>query len=158
MSRRIEAVKRGARRRRRTLAAVTVSIAALGVFAITAIAVHDEDFQLDAQHVRGHDHLVGGDTQTIDWDSLFTPNGTPAGSVRGATVKDPLPAGFESAGFDDDFNANANGSFNTSDASTFATGSKDTLPITPRLAVQLRQQRQQQDRRDERVRGVVRRG
>ena len=39
--------------------------------------------------------------------------------------------GFTAAGFDRDFLTNANGSFNTSDTSTFATGSKDTLPITP---------------------------
>ena len=39
-----------------------------------------------------------------------------------------------------DFKTNTNGSFNTSDPSTFATGSKDTLPITG-LAVQHRQQR-----------------
>ena len=74
---------------------------------------------------------VGGTTQTVDWDSLFTANGTPAGSERGATAKDPLPAGFDAAGFDFDFNVNANGSFNTSDGSTFSTGSKDTLNITP---------------------------
>ena len=35
-----------------------------------------------------------------------------------------------SPSFDQDFITNANGSFNTSDGTTFATGSKDTLPIT----------------------------
>src|SRR5439155_9327108 len=39
--------------------------------------------------------------------------------------------GFTNAGFDRDFATNSDGSFNTADQTTFSTGSKDTLNITP---------------------------
>lgn len=122
MSQRIEAVKQGARRRRRMLAALAASIAALGVFAITALAVHDEVFQLDGDVDSTTTTEVGGHTQTVDWDALFDAAGE----------EKALPADFTASGFDRDFAPlNENGSFNTSDGSTFATGSKDTLPIVP---------------------------
>ena len=121
MSRRIEGIRQGARRRRRTLVAAIVSIGAVGAFAISAIAVHDLDFQLDGNVSASSTTNVGGNIQTIDWDSLFDAAG----------AEKPLPAKFTATGFDRDFRTNANGSFNTSDPSTFATGSKDTLPITP---------------------------
>lgn len=63
---------------------------------------------------------VGGNTQNLDWDSLFDANG----------AEKPLPAGFTASGFHNDFN-NSGTTFLTDDTSTFATGSKDTLPITP---------------------------
>lgn len=121
MSRRIEAVKQGARRRRRTLVAVAVSIAALGVFSISALAVHDEEFQLDGNTVDN-----AASAQDFDWESFFNSAG-----AESPVLPDASRPGFDAAGFDRDFNTNANGSFNTSDASTFSTGSKDTLPITP---------------------------
>ena len=83
-------------------------------------AVHDLAMQLDGDVSASTTTSNGGTTQTIDWDSLFDSTGTPKA----------LPAGFTTSGFDRDFLANANGSFNTSDQSTFATGSKDTLPIS----------------------------
>ena len=43
-------------------------------------------------------------------------------------MKTPLPAGFDAATFDKDFN-NTGTTFLTNDTTTFATGSKDTLPI-----------------------------
>ena len=61
------------------------------------------------------------DTRDFDWDNFF---GTAGEELA-------LPAGFDASGFDRDFITNANGSFNTVDKTTFATGSKDTLPITP---------------------------
>src|SRR5687767_9138843 len=84
------------------------------------LAVHDEDFQLDGDVIASTTTNKGGSTQTLDWDSLINANGTP---------KDPLPAGFEDAGFEKDFQ-NSGSTFLTSDTTTFATGSKDTLPIS----------------------------
>jgi hypothetical protein len=88
----------------------------LAVAAVT-FAVHDEAFQLDGDIATSPD--TG--TQTIDWQDLFDADGNELA----------LPANFTASGFDRDFNTNTNGSFNTSDNTTFATGSKDTLPITP---------------------------
>jgi hypothetical protein len=93
--------------------------------ALPALAVHEFSFQLDGDIDDSTTTTVGGDTQTVDWETLFDASVVPPVPV------DPLPTGFDSAGFDRDFLTNANGSFNTSDGSTFATGSKDTLPITP---------------------------
>jgi hypothetical protein len=102
------------------------ALAALGLVAgllITSgivLAVHDEDFQLDGDVLASTTTSVDG-TQTIDWDSIFTAAGAPVGS---------LPGGFSDAGFQPDFTVNTNGTFNTSDNTTYATGSKDTLPIS----------------------------
>jgi hypothetical protein len=110
-------------RRRRLLVATVASVVALAAILVsTALAVHDETFQLDGDVIASTTTNEGGVTQTVDWDSLFTASGT---------EKDPLPDGFDATSFDKDFNTNANGSFNTSDNTTFATGSKDTLAITP---------------------------
>ena len=67
------------------------------------------------------------------------------------------PRASRASGFDKDFPTNANGSFNTTDHTTFATGSKDTLPITPGWQCNRDAQRQQQDRHHERLRGGVHR-
>ena len=85
-----------------------------------AQAVHDETFQLDGNTVTGAPTNIGGHTQNVDWDSLFDANGDTVGS---------LPAGFGDANLVKDFNNNGN-TFITSDQTTFATGSKDTLPIS----------------------------
>ena len=61
---------------------------------------------------------VGGVTQTVDWDSLFDANGNEL----------PSPADFGESSFDKDF-LNVGTDFITDDTTTFATGSKDTLPI-----------------------------
>ena len=61
---------------------------------------------------------IGG-TQNIDWSSLFNADGSNKDAARG----------FEAARFDKDF-SNSGTTFITSDGSTFATGSKDTLPIS----------------------------
>jgi hypothetical protein len=120
VSRRIEGIRRGARRRRRTLLAAIVSIGALGIFAISALAVHDLAFQLDGDVVTTPDTNVGGNTQTIDWEDLFDASGNELA----------LPTDFTASTFHKDFN-NTGTTFLTNDATTFATGSKDTLPITP---------------------------
>ena len=108
-------------RRRRSLLGGTLAIAAAGVFAISALAVHDLKFQLDGDVSASTTTNIGGTTQTVDWDTLFDASGN----------KKPLPAGFTASAFQTDFSTNANGSFSTSDNTTYATGSKDTLPITP---------------------------
>jgi hypothetical protein len=83
-----------------------------------ALAVHDLKFELDGNvTTEGHTAFSTG---TSDWESFFDASGN----------KLALPAGFTASGFDKDF-ANSGTTFVTSDETTYATGSKDTLPITP---------------------------
>jgi hypothetical protein len=110
----------GSRRRRRFLIAPLLVVSAVALlFVAGAQAVHGENFQLDGDVLASTTTNVGGVTQNIDWDSLINADGT---------VKDPLPANFDEATFDKDFLNNGT-TFITSDTTTFATGSKDTLPI-----------------------------
>ena len=111
----------GRSRRLRVGIAIGACMALILVMALPAFAVHELDFQLDGNIATSPDTNVGGNTQEIDWQDLFDANGD----------TNSLPTGFEKADLDRDFNTNTNGSFNTADSSTFATGSKDTLPITP---------------------------
>jgi len=112
----------GRSRRLRFVIALASCLLLVGlILAPSALAVHDLDFQLDGDIDDTTTTNVGGEEQTVDWETLFDSAG----------VTKPLPAGFESAGFDADFLKKANGTFSTADSSTFATGSKDTLPITP---------------------------
>jgi hypothetical protein len=108
-------------RRRRSLLGVTAAVATAGAFFIAnAVAVHDLDFQLDGNIATSPDTSSEvGTTQEIDWEDLFDLNGDEL----------PLPAGFDASTFDDDFVINTNGSFNSSDRTTWATGSKDTQNI-----------------------------
>ena len=109
-----------------TALAIVSLVTGLLVASGTALAVHDENFQLDGDVSSSTTTTVpatgpGSKTQAVDWDQIFTAAGAPQTS---------LPTGFKDAGFKLDFQTNANGSFNTSDNSTYATGSKDTLPIS----------------------------
>ena len=107
---------------------LAVPIVAAMVFALLvpaiAFAVHDLQFQLDGDVIHSTTTSVPpGTTQLLDWDSFFDSSGAPiAGSLTG---------GFTNSGFSPDFATNADGSFNTADQTTFATGSKDTLNPTP---------------------------
>ncbi len=103
------------------LAVLGLVVGLLGSAGI-ALAVHDEDFQLDGNVFAASTTTIGGSTQTVDWDSIFTTAGAD---------ENPLPTGFDAAGFKKDFlhSTATGGSFITSDTSTYATGSKDTLPI-----------------------------
>ncbi len=83
-----------------------------------AFAVH-EDFELEG-NVANDGATVLGD---YDWGDLFDVSGGVA------TPKASPPANFFTPTFIRDFKLNPNGSFNTSDDSTFTTGSKDTLNI-----------------------------
>jgi hypothetical protein len=113
----------GSRRRRRfLLGPILLATTLLALFvAGAARAVHDAEFQLDGDVIASTTTNVGGTTQLLDWDSFFNASGTPLA----------LPPGFDASTFDRDFETNPNGTFNKSDSSTWATGSKDTLPITP---------------------------
>jgi hypothetical protein len=86
----------------------------------TVLAVHDENFQLDGDVLASTTTSFGGSTQAVDWDSIFTAAGAKQAS---------LPTGFSDAAFKKDFQ-NTGTTFVTKDTSTFATGSKDTLPIS----------------------------
>jgi hypothetical protein len=110
------------RRRRGFLLGGVACVAALGALMISsAFAVHDLVFQLDGDVDSSTTTSVGGTTQTIDWDQFISASGTLL----------PRPANFDASSFDRDFALNAHGTFDTSDTSTWATGSKDTLAITP---------------------------
>ena len=110
------------RRGRRPLTAIAIIsvVAGLALATGSVLAVHDEDFELDGNTV------VNTGLPLFDWNSFFNADGEPS-----PELPDASRPGFDSSGFENDFVTNANGTFNTSDTSTFATGSKDTLPITP---------------------------
>jgi hypothetical protein len=102
--------------------AILSLVTGLLVTAGTVLAVHDETFQLDGDAIASTTTAVGPPPiQTVDWDSIFTAAGAP---------KATLPTDYKDAGFQLDFKTATNGSFVTSDNSTYATGSKDTLPIS----------------------------
>ena len=109
----------GSRRRRRFLLAPILLVTAVALlFVAGAQAVHGEAFQLDGDVLASTTTNVGGVTQNVDWDSLFDANGNEL----------PSPTGFGEKSFDKDFLNNGT-DFITDDTTTFATGSKDTLPI-----------------------------
>jgi len=115
----------GSKRRRRSrflFLPVLLAAALALMLAGSALAVHDETFQLDGDVLASTTTFNGGTTQTVDWDSLINTDGT---------IKASVPTGFTNTqiGFDKDFN-NTGTTFLTSDTTTFATGSKDTLPIS----------------------------
>src|SRR5439155_3082600 len=99
--------------RKRKITTRIAQALAIALVAATAFAVHDKKFELDGNIIND-----GGGAQIVDWADLFTVTGGVA------TPKSSLPSGFSAASFVRDFTANS-----TKDASTFATGSKDTLNI-----------------------------
>jgi hypothetical protein len=108
----------GSRRRRWVFlctAAVTIALAVLIV--PSALAVHDEAFQLDGDVSASTTTNYGppGTTQLYDWDSMFDASGT---------AKSPLPTGFGVAAFKTDYTLK-NGGFGNLDNSTYTQGSKD---------------------------------
>jgi hypothetical protein len=122
---------KGTRRRRWTLVApfFTVALVAL-IFAAGAQAVHDNQFQLDGDVDHTTTTTVGGTTQNLDWDSFFNTLGQP--------ISGSLTGGFTGSTFIRDFGVDPgcsltaqSGTFCTADPTTYATGSKDTLDITP---------------------------
>src|SRR3954454_13073948 len=111
------------------LAAVAVALFLAG----SASAVHDLTFQLDGNTVAGAPTQIGAGTQSLDWESFFNASGLP----KQSTFPDASVPGYTASSFARDFRTNpgcsltGTGTFCTGDSSTFATGSKDTLAITP---------------------------
>ena len=114
-------IKKQRGRRPLTFVAIAGLLSSLVLASGTALAVWDESFQLEGNVVDD-----AGASQPFDWANFFDANGQAS-----PTLPDASRPGFEASGFERDFRTNTNGSFNTADPTTFATGSKDTLPITP---------------------------
>src|SRR5215471_16622564 len=87
---------------------LSLFIAAVGVGVImrSVQAVHDLDFELDGNIINDGAASNG----LFDWADFFDTSGNPV---------NPLPPNFTAAGFVRDFKTNPNGSFNTSDDTTF---------------------------------------
>jgi hypothetical protein len=119
-----DSIARRPRKRGYQLLALVAAFTVVLVYAaVPAFAVHDIKFQLDGDVSASTTTHVGPNTQLLDWDSFF--------NASGNTISSALTGGFTNADFQRDFLTKADGSFNTADHSTFATGSKDTLNITP---------------------------
>lgn len=126
------------RRWRRTVPVVAACVFA-SVFVGSAQAVHDLTFQLDGDTSTACGTVPSCSTQTVDWNSLFNADGT------NTSVIDPTggPGSFTNASFVRDFGLKVSASnpcsltnttsttFCTADPTTYATGSKDTLNISP---------------------------
>jgi len=118
------------------LAAAAVVVTTFGLSG-AVLAVHDDTFQLDGDTTK---HAYNG-SGTVDWNDLFNADGSNTSAID--VTNDP---GFTNADFVRDFSAKATSprtaqcdkttltlpqTFCTSDATTFATGSKDTLNMNP---------------------------
>lgn len=101
--------------RRAVTACAMCTAAVFGLQAQPALAVGVDEmaFELDG-------NLISDTNGKVDWKDLFNTANSPP------TVADPLPANFGRAAFFRDFDPNSN-----KDNSTYTTGSKDTLNITP---------------------------
>ena len=110
------------RRYHRWLYSLAIMVTAGLILVPVLLAVHDEAFQLDGDEISSTTTNYNSVIQTVDWDAIFNTDGT---------TKAPLPTGFAHAKLDADFGINTNGTFNTLDGTTYTTGSKDTLSITP---------------------------
>jgi hypothetical protein len=88
-----------------------------------ALAVHDLDFQLEGN--TAVDSAAATDP-AYDWETFFN-----AGSDGNIHSTGTLPSGFTAAGFATSGSPAQAGDYYLPDETTFATGSKDTLNITP---------------------------
>jgi len=126
----------GRRRRLSLLIALTGSLAALAVLLITnAFAVHDLKFQLDGDTSTACGTVPNCAAQIYDWDSLFNADGTNTSLVNEAgpftSAKFVRDFGVTTASGACSFTDTTSSTFCTADSTTYATGSKDTLNITP---------------------------
>lgn len=119
MTERVLGEKGSARRKRFLLVPALIAAAVALLWVAGAQAVHDLNFQLDGDVATAPDGSVGGGTQALDWEDLFNASG---GEIT------PLPTDFTESDFVVDFQRDGS-TFITKDETTFATGSKDTLPI-----------------------------
>ena len=151
------AARKGSRGHARVRLAGLTGVLGLLLLSVSGVfAVHDEGFQLEGNATAADLHhgtvcvdtdankqtpcvnVAAGDLSgpfagPYDWDSLFDISGVPAPGNALGTVTGPkatLPGNFTGADFVKDFK-NTGTTFITSDDTTFATGSKDTLNITP---------------------------
>ena len=99
-------------------AAAPLLAGALVITASTSSAAVQDTFELDG-------NVLDASGAPPDWDAIFTAGGQTGPSYLPApTAKTTLPEGFVSGSFFRDFTPGSTG-----DATTFATGSKDTLDI-----------------------------
>ena len=108
----------------RVLLSLVVAVGMSVVLMRTVQAVHDLAFELDGDVANNPNDGTG----KFDWADFFTAS-SQAAPFGGATV-DPLPAGFTDADLTRDFDLKVNGTYSTVDHTTYATGSKDTLPVS----------------------------
>jgi hypothetical protein len=107
---------------RTRLAAVATAVVVLATYgAVNVLAVHDLQFELD-----GNQTPDASSTPPFDWTSFFN-----AAGQESPVLPDASRPGFTDSGFSKDFTRKASGAYSTNDQTTFATGSKDTLSISP---------------------------
>jgi hypothetical protein len=113
LSRAVNKKQRG--RRLLTALAATGLVAGTLLSAGAVLAVHELEFELEGNTA------VDAGPPAYDWESLF-----------GATGNElALPTNFTDSGFDKDFERTGSGAYDHGDDTTYATGSKDTLSISP---------------------------
>jgi len=112
----------GSGRRRRTLFGAFAAFMLLSLLIIpNAFAVHDEEFQLDPLPGGGNTVDNTGVNEDFDWESFFNATG-PGGTIaKAVNLPDAGFPGFTASG--------GRADFALPDPTTYATGSKDTLPI-----------------------------
>lgn len=128
----------GGRRRRRFLLVPILLVVCTALLLIgSAQAVHELDFQLDGETTNTAYSPPTGSSPDVDWNDLFTATG------GNTSVIDPTNGPFTNAVFTRDFGLKVSAQdcsttsvdttkpFCTADPTTYATGSKDTLDITP---------------------------
>jgi hypothetical protein len=126
--------------RRRWSVLVTLAVAVcFGLMWVAgAQAVHETDFQLDGETTNMAYSSPGTSSPDTDWNDIFNADGTKTSAVNPSNNP-----GFTHATFIRDFGVKVSAqdncsltntsstTFCTADTTTFATGSKDTLDITP---------------------------
>jgi len=117
---RIQVLARARRTRRVLVVPIVAAMLVTALLVGRAQAVHDLDFELDGNQA------VDAGGPAFDWTSFFNAAGQPSPALPDATRP-----GFTNSAFSKDFTRKANGAYSTVDTTTFATGSKDTLNITP---------------------------
>lgn len=114
LSRAVYKKQRG--RRLLTALAATGLVAGTLLSAGAVLAVHELDFELEGNTA------VDAGPPAFDWESFF--------NAAGEELALPS-ADFTDSGFDKDFERTGSGAYDHGDDTTYATGSKDTLSISP---------------------------
>ena len=128
---------------------VIASLAALGVFAITALAVHDEAFQLDG-------NVLAASTTTDTSAGSTSRRSTGTSLFDAAGAEKALPDGLHRVGLRPGLRHERERLVQHVRQHHLRDGQQGHAADHAGLAVQRGQQRPQQERRDERVRGVLR--